>query len=383
MKEANNITEERLRRYVRASVADLEAYAAGGAADAGAIKISANENAYGTPPEVCAAVRRCLDEDARLNRYPDSSCVALRGALSAAFDLPADCFIVGNGLDDVINTFAATFFSAGDEVVIPAMSFVVYESAARAMNATPVRIPMRADLSIDLDAMRAAVRPATKAIFLCTPNNPTGTTISKSAFAAFMDGLNESDAPPLVVVDHAYLDYEAEGPERLDAAHFLGAYANLVVLRTFSKISGLAGLRVGYAAASPALLSYMYRIRPPYTVGALAQAAAVADVSSPSVAAFKSRVRDAVARSRAALENFFRDNGISYIPSQANFVFAMHDMSDDARGAVVSALAERGILVRSLRHEDAPNGLRFSIGTEAENAALIEALSEILNLEKP
>lgn len=374
------VLEEYCRGLVRPDVLRLEGYVPGSApASAGIVRISANENGFGTPPAILDALKRYVDDGAALNRYPDGSCRELRRALSGKFALPEDWFVVGNGLDDVINILALTYLAPGDEVVVPAMTFVVYAGAARAMGATPVVVPMARDLSIDLDAVGGAVTERTKMVVVCNPNNPTGTVVKKGAFDRLLGALASLPRAPLFVLDQAYVDYmPAEDEDAIDVKAVLLAHGNVVALRTFSKMSGLAGLRVGYAIARPEVISHMYRVRPPYTVNALAQLAALVDVTDRSVQAFKAEVSSGVAEERRKLEAFFAASGVRYVPSRANFVFAFFDRPYEDLKDLSEALEERGILVRLLVHEAGPCGLRFSIGTPGENERLIEALKTLL-----
>ena len=366
------------RNLVRSYVLTAGEYAPPPDGVFGIVKLSANENDFGTPPAVRRAIEEQLKRDAGLSRYPDSTCAELRRALSAQFALPADWFLVGNGLDDVINMLAMTFLNQGDEVVIPAMTFGVYEGAAQLLGAHPISVAMRDDLSIDVDGMAAAVTGQTKMLFLCHPNNPTGTVLSGDAFERLLETLASFARPPLLIMDQAYIDYAQHGSEALDAASYLRGHRNLVVLRTFSKISALAGLRVGYAIAHPGLLEFVNRVRPPFTVNSLAQAAAIVDVGDEEVAAHKERVRRSVEKSRGELEALFEELGQPYVRSQANFVFALHDREYDELLDISQRLQQAGLLVRTLRHRQAPSGIRFTIGTEEENRRLIEALRGIL-----
>ena len=377
----NDDFETYFSRLVRTNISGLGGYTPGSQPNfSDAIRISANENNFGTPEPVldalCSHIRDCRG----LHRYPDSDCSELRAALSDKFGLPPEWFIVGNGLDDIINLLALTFFEPGDEVIVPAMSFVVYSSAVRMMNATVVSVPMRDDLSIDTDAIAKAVTSRTKMIFLCSPNNPTGTAVSASDFDSLLTELDLLPVQPMLVVDQAYFEYVSPGDDCADAAKYLSDHKYITVLRTFSKISAIAGLRVGYAMANPQMLSYIYRVRPPYTVNSLAQVAALADISSDSVSDFKERVRKSITESRSELERFFADNGVAYVPSCANFVFAFFDLDFDVLSLFARELASKGIFVRALKHESAPGGLRFSIGTPEENRCLIDALKALLSL---
>ena len=372
--------EKNFERLVRKQVLDLNEYKPGATSDArDAVKISANENNFGTCEAVVEALRRKLAEPAHLNRYPDITCTTLRNALSGVFSLPPDWFLVGNGLDDVITMLATTFIEEGDEVVVPTATFGVYESACCIVGATARRICMQDDLSIDVHGIADALTDKTKLIWICNPNNPTGTAVKKEEFEHLLDATKRFSPAPLLIVDQAYIDFTDENDANLDAMRYLPDNPNVVVLRTMSKISGLAALRLGYAVAHPALLSFIYRIRPPYTVNALAQAAALADISDADAQVFKKRVRKSIDASRNELESFFRDNEIPFVPSQANFVFAFYDRAYEWLVRLSEQLAKKEIYVRTLRHRDAPAGIRFSIGTPDENKTLINALSEILS----
>ncbi len=387
MKTTKNVQREKgvegsleiyYRRFVRSQVLALEEYLPGESGlDPEQIKLSANESDFGVAPAVYKALKAGLASNFPVNRYPDSSCSALREALSHEFGLPADWFIAGNGLDDIITMLALTFLNPDDDVVLPAMSFSVYESVTRMQGATPKAIPMKADLSIDVEAMSEAVDSRTKMLFLCNPNNPTGTIVRTREFNDLVERLSTLPQAPLLIVDQAYIDYLDPHEDYLNAINYVKDHHNVVVLRTFSKISALAGLRVGYAIAHPDLLSYIYRVRQPYTVNALAQLAALTDVRDPSVRAFKDKVKRSVRSSRKKLEKCLADEGIPYVPSYANFVFAMHNLPYEKLGRMAARFEEKGVLVRKLHYEKAPAGLRLSIGTPKENARLIEVIREL------
>ncbi len=371
------------KRLIRTSVLTLEEYAPGPTpAIPGAAKLSANENGFGMAPAVREAIERALSEPPgslkALSRYPDLSCSALREALSRKHGLPADWFLVGNGLDDVINLFALAVLDPEDEAVAPAMTFQVYAGATEMMGARLVAVPMRDDLSIDTEAVAEAVTNRTAMVFLCNPNNPTGTTASREEFDALLRYLDSLPTQPLLIVDQAYADFVEEGVDFPEATRYLEGRRYIVVLHTFSKACGMAGLRVGYAIAHPDLLSYLYRVRQPYTVNALAQAAALAAVEDESALDFEKSARAETLKGRAKLEAFLGERKIPFVPSQGNFVFAFHGRSPKELLALSKKLAEEKILVRTLSHDDAPSGLRFSIGTPEENERLIAALDRVL-----
>jgi histidinol-phosphate aminotransferase len=370
------------RRLVRSEVLSLEEYSAGPAPSSeGSVRISANENGFGPAPAVRDAVSNYLAGKSELYRYPDSSCGALREELSKKHGLPPEWFLVGNGLDDVISIIGMTFLNPGDEVLLPALSFVMYESAARLPGAAPVMIPMKPDMSIDVAAMASSVTSATKMIMLCSPNNPTGTIVRTGEFVGLLDVLSEMPAQPLLVVDQAYADFVGSDEDYPNVIGRIENYNNIMVLRTFSKMSAIAGLRIGYAVAHPALLSYMNRVRLPYTVNSLAQVAALADIREESAAEHRSAVKRSIAANREKLEKLFEEEGVSFVRSYANFVFALYDLEMDDLTRLSGEMVGEGILARTLRYGGANSrraGIRFSIGTDEENERLIKTLRTIL-----
>lgn len=366
-------------KLARVSVRALKEYKPGATSDApGALRLSGNENSFGTCEGVRERLIAFLRSNESLCRYPDITCEAVRDALGRKFSLPAEWFITGNGLDDVMTQIVMTFISEGDEVIVPAATFGVYESDCFIMGAEIKRVPMRPDLSIDVQGVISAITDRTKAIWLCSPNNPTGTILKRDELAAVYDAVMQQTPPPLLIIDEAYADYAEDGCGIARAAELVGEDSPVFMMRTLSKLSGLAAARFGYAAASPRLLSYMWRIRPPYTVNALAQIAALADLDDPDAAEFKSRARESVIRSRAQLQSFLSELGVKFVPSQANFVFAFCGADEGYIRALSSELIKRSVYVRTLIHADAPNGVRISIGTPEENERLMSVLKEVI-----
>lgn len=364
---------------VRREVLGMNVYVPGETShDSDAVVISANENNFGTSDAVRDELLRLIGSADFLNRYPDDGCTALRDALSKRWSLPPDHFIAGNGLDDVITMLAMTFIERGDEVVVPASTFGVYANTCGAIGSTAVRVPMRADLSVDADAMAAAINERTKIVWICTPNNPTGAITTDAELERVIAAADTMPRPPLVIVDHAYADYDFDGSDGVDALKYVRAHKNVMVMRTLSKISGMAALRIGYAIAAPELLGFIARVRPPYTANAIAQAAAAVEVSSPDAAAFRNRVRASVAASRRDLEALLARKGVPFVPSHANFVFAFMGTSDERLDEIARELSSRKIYVRVLKQKLAPSGLRFSIGRPEENARLLSSLDEII-----
>ncbi|MDR0615654.1 MAG: histidinol-phosphate transaminase [Synergistaceae bacterium] len=367
------------KRLLRSNILALDSYSPGQMpAPEDAVFLNANENSFGTPPAILETLRDLLAGKPGLHRYPDITCSRLRDALSEKYRISPERFIVGNGLDDIINMLALTFLEPDDEVLVPAATFALYSSSARMMGAAPVSVPMKSGLSIDTGAITDAVTSRTKMIFLCSPNNPTGTIISRGEFEDLLEKLSFFPTRPLLIVDQAYAEFVDPGQDHADAAKYLEDHNNVAVLKTFSKMSGMAGLRAGYMIAHPNLISYMYRVRFPYTVNALAQAAAETDARDPSVGLFKEKIRAVIMETRAELENFLAESGIPFVPSQANFVFAFYGMPHSELIGISQELGQRGILVRVLKHEHAPCGIRFTVGTPEENIKLISALRDII-----
>lgn len=366
--------ERSLRRFVKG----LIPYAPGSfSASERAVRISANENNFGACPAVVDAIHRFLTEGEGLCRYPDITCTELREALSKKHDLPKDSFIVTNGLDDMITTLAMTFINEGDEVIVPAMTFGVYASTCSILGAVPIAIPMTESLDIDVDKVIAAITDRTKLIWLCTPNNPTGASLSDRDLARIVAAARDRSPAPIAVVDHAYADF-SDSASDADGFSHVRQGENVIAMRTMSKLSGLAALRLGYAAAVPDIISCMYRVRPPYTANAIAQTAALADILLPEAEEHRSRATASIRSSRAKLEEFLSSMGARFVKSSANFVFAFYDRSVDEIKSIAKSLADEEIYVRTLIHSGAPSGLRISIGTEDENERLLDALGRIM-----
>ena len=325
-------------------------------------RLDNNETALGPSPLALAAIARAAE---RGNRYPDAGGFRLKARLAAREGLTPAHFALGAGSNELIALLAHLFVGPGDEVVASHPSFVMYGAAARAFGGTFVPVPGRG-LEHDLDALLAAVTPRTKLLFVCNPNNPTGARIEAAAFERFL-----AQVPGHVVVasDEAYREYVDDGsyPDTVGA---LAAERPLVLLRTFSKIHALAGLRIGYAIARPELAALFDRVRLPFQVNALAQAAALAALDDEAhVEAGRTLARSG----RAALRADLSALGIEAFPSWTNFVLA--DFGDDCR-PVVAALGEKGVLVRALTKWGMESRFaRIGVGTAREHARLLEALS--------
>jgi histidinol-phosphate aminotransferase len=329
----------------------------------GAVKLASNENPLPPSPRVLAALREAL---VGVNRYPDGSGHYLRHALAERHGVDPDAVVLGNGSNELLELLARTFVGGGDEVVLPHPSFVVYPSIVQAVGGTPVVVPLAAH-RLDLPAMARAVTGRTKMVFVANPNNPTGTIVTAAEVGDFLARIPE---PVIVVFDEAYVDFAA-GPDFPDSLAALKQGHRVVVLRTFSKIASLAGLRVGYAVAHPACTALLNRIRQPFNVNSLAQVAALAALTDVE------GQRAAVAMVREGARTLCRalaELGLAHVPTRANFVLVEVPETD----RVYQALLRRGVIVRPMASFGLASHLRITVGTPQENARLVDALRAVL-----
>ncbi|HEV8262836.1 MAG TPA: histidinol-phosphate transaminase [Burkholderiales bacterium] len=327
------------------------------------IKLASNENPLGASPKALAAMRATLDEVAR---YPDGNGFGLRMALARMYGVAAERIVLGNGSNDVLEMAANAFLAPGASAVYSQHAFAVYPLATQATGAAGVEVPAR-DFGHDLDAMARAVRGDTRVVFVANPNNPTGTWLAPEALRAF---LRKLPADVLLVLDEAYYEYLDPGL-RGDSPKWLEHFPNLVISRTFSKAYGLAGLRVGFAFAHPQVADLMNRVRQPFNVSSIAQAAAVAALADQD---FVHRSRALNSQGMQVLTNGFKRLGLSWIPSYANFVsFKVQKAAE-----VFQRLLRQGVIVRPIAGYGMPEYLRVTVGTEPENARFLAALEAVL-----
>ena len=329
-------------------------------------KLSSNENPFGPSPRAIAAMQAVVAEG---HRYPDPASTALRQALAAKHGLDADRIICGTGSDELLHLLAGAFASAGDEVLFPRYSFVVYELAARRVGATPVAAPDR-DYACDVDTMLAAVSERTRLVYLANPNNPTGTQISAAELRRLHAGL---PADCVFAIDGAYAEF-ADG-DYVDGLTMATEFANVVALRTFSKLHGLAAQRVGWAYGAPDVIAALNRIRGPFNVATTGQAGAIAALGdndwADKVLDHTRQWRRWMAGEIAALGNA----GLRAIPSTANFVLVEFPEAGPVTAATANAaLLGDGIIARYLGGQNMPRCLRISVGTEAETRAAMTSL---------
>jgi histidinol-phosphate aminotransferase len=297
--------------------------------------------------------------------YPDGGCFVLRQKLAAARGLAPDQFVIGNGSNEIIELLGHALLGPGDEVVMAAPSFVVYKLVTLLFGATPVEVPLR-DHRHDLAALAAAITPRTKLVFVCSPNNPTGTANTEAELLAFGRSLPDH---VVGVFDEAYAEYVENAP---DLRPLIREGRNVVCLRTFSKIYGLAGLRIGYGCAAPETAALLNRVRQPFNVNAVAQAAAIAALED---AAFAQRCAEENRAGMRQLEDGFRRLGLEWVPSEANFVLVR--VGDG--GAVFDALQRRGVIVRPVKSYGLPAWVRVTVGTGRENERLLQELAGVLS----
>ena len=327
------------------------------------IKLASNENPLGPSPLAVQALGKEVMHG--LNRYPDGGAFYLRTALGKHLGVAPECVILGNGSNELLDIAVKTFMQPGDEAVMAWPSFVVYPMAVQAQGCTGVRVPL-VDLRHDLQAMADAITDKTRIVFIANPNNPTGTINSAREFDAFMKRVPEG---VLVVVDEAYFEY-VDAPDYADSMLHFRDGRDILILRTFSKAYGLAGLRIGYGVSRPEVLAAMNRIREPFNTSTPAQAAALAALDDRG---HLDKSRKANAEGRAFLAGELKDLGLAPAPTQANFVFIPLGAGRDA-GEMYNALLRQGVIVRPM----GPEALRVTIGTMAENRAFIAALKKIL-----
>jgi histidinol-phosphate aminotransferase len=323
-------------------------------------KLSSNESPL---PPFASALAAMIEELSGLNEYPDGSAYQLTQLLSSHYGVASEQIILGNGSNEIIDQIAMSCLMPGDEAVYCAPSFVVYRSSAQIAGAEFRELPMRADGSYDLDALLAAITPRTKIAYVCTPNNPTGGVVSQSELAAFVD---QVPSHVLVVVDAAYEEFITD-PTAADPLSLYDGSRPYVVLRTFSKMYSLAGIRVGYGFAPEPVVERVNKVRAPFNVNSIAQAAARASLGDEDEV-IRRRALNAAGRER--LQACFESLGLAFIPSQANFVWV--EVPDAA--STFNELLVRGVIVRIF---SGVQGLRVGVGDEAGVGHTIQAFEEL------
>lgn len=335
--------------------------------EASIVKLASNENPLGMPQSARDAVVAAMRD---AGRYPDSNGYELKQAISAKYDVPQDWITLGNGSNDILELCAHAFVQPGQGVVFSEYSFAVYPLATQGVGGKAIVVPAQ-NFGHDLPAMARAITPDTRLVFIANPNNPTGTFVPAADIADFL-----AQVPPQVVVvlDEAYNEYLA--PElQYDSIAWVRQYPNLLVSRTMSKAYGLAGLRVGFGIAQPQITDLLNRIRQPFNVNAMAQAAAIAALADTAFLTHSAEVnRDGYRQLTAAFEQM----ALEYVPSYGNFVLVRVGDDDKAGARVNLALLKQGVIVRPVGNYGLPEWLRVSIGLPQENEAFLAALKKAL-----
>ena len=325
------------------------------------IKMASNENPLGPSPKAVAAMTKALTES---HIYPDGFGFRLREAIANKFGVAIEQTILGNGSNEIIEFIGHAFLKPGDNVITAEHAFVVYKLMATLFGADTIEVPDPGFVH-DLDAMLAAVTPKTKELFIANPNNPTGTVVSFDALQRFMDKVPEH---VVVVIDEAYYEFMEAPP---DTMKFVREGRNVILLRTFSKIQGLAGLRIGYGIGPAELISVVHKTRQPFNANAMAQAGALAGLLDDEHQHKTKLITD---EGRTYLQNQFASMGLEYVPSHANFVLVK--VGDG--NAVFQKMLDKGVIVRAMAEYKLPDWVRISVGTMDQNHRCIATLKEVL-----
>jgi histidinol-phosphate aminotransferase len=329
------------------------------------IKVASNENPFGPSPLALAAMQKAI---AGVNLYPDGNAFYLKQKLAAKLGIETTNLILGNGSNEIIEFVAHTLLAPGDDVVVSQFCFAIYPIVAKMFGANLVIVPAK-DYGHDLPAMLKAITPKTRIVFVANPNNPTGTLAPREEVIQFV---NDVPDDVLLVMDEAYIEFLDDAVELVPLIR-LGVRKNLILMRTFSKIYGLAGLRIGYGIGNPDLIAALEKTRQPFNVNLLAQAAALAALDD------NGHVRKTRANNFGGLEFFrraFRDLKLEFVPSFANFILVRVGEGQK----IFDAMQKQGVIVRPMGGYQLPEWIRISVGTPKENERCLNALKK--NLEK-
>lgn len=325
------------------------------------IKLASNENPIGPSPEALRAIEKILPN---IHRYPDGSGFYFKKTIAEYFNLRPQNIILGNGSNEIIELSVRTFLNPGDEIVMADQSFIVYQIVTQSANCKGIIVSLR-DFTHDLDRMADAVTEKTRMIFISNPNNPTGTAVGREDVERFMGRLRDDI---IVIFDEAYYEY-VERKDFPDTLKYVVEGKNVIVLRTFSKIYGMAGLRIGYGFGRDELVDYMNRVRQPFNVNSLAQIGAVAALKDKS---HLERSIEVNRKGKEYLYGEFKKLGLNYVPTEANFILVK---AGNGRN-IYNRLLKNGVIIRPLDGYKFPDYIRVTIGLPEENKRFIEALKE-------
>ncbi len=330
------------------------------------IKLASNENPLGPSPKAMQAMRDQLEHQ---HFYPDGNCFYLKQALSKRLNVKPEQLIFGNGSDEILSFLTLAYINPGDEAVMVSPSFSEYDFAMRLMGGVPIHVPLAGEeFEYDLEAVLRAVNEKTRLVFICSPNNPTGTIVKKNDLDHFIDRLPEKVT---LVLDQAYMEY-VNNPEHPGGLDYIEKDYPVIALRTFSKIYGLAGLRIGFGIAPAELIHDLNRVREPFNVNAMAQSAALAALDDNE---HLDRSRSLVNDARKQLTEGLAEMGLKPVPDEANFCFI--DIKVDSKQAF-QALLKRGVIVRTGDIFGLPTYIRVTYGTAEQNKRFLSALEKVL-----
>ncbi len=330
------------------------------------VKLASNENPYGASPHAIKATKDALSS---LHIYPDPNSYDLRNALAKKHGISPSKFVFGTGSDGLIELICKTYLEPGDEAIIPYPSFSLYETNVIASSGTPVNVPLNSEYTMDFDAMADSITDKTKIIWLCNPNNPTGAIYSDFAQENFINKIRDD---VLIVIDEAYFEFAFGKNNYPDSEKLLDKHKNIIILRTFSKIYGLASLRVGYGMADESIISAMDKIRAPFNVNSIAQTAAVASLEDKEFAEMTIKYNE---ENKKYLYSEFNKLGLFYIESFTNFI--MVDTKRDSK-EIYTKLLKKGYIVKGGHVLGMDGFLRVTIGTKEECIGFISALKEVI-----
>ena len=335
-----------------------------------AVKLASNENPLGPSPKACEAIKKAAEE---LHLYPDGGCFYLRRAIAEKFGVSPDSLLLGNGSNELIELLIHAFVLPGTHVVASEASFIVYKLASKVRGREVREVPLAADRGYDLKALAEAVDADTRMVFIANPNNPTGTHIGAEALDTFIEEMDAraGDDPPILVLDEAYYEY-VDAPGAPDSMAILARRPRTVVLRTFSKAYGLAGLRCGYGFTTPDIVAQINRVRAPFNVNSLAQVGAIAALDDDD---FLKRAVTLNRECKAWLEAELSSRGLGVTPSQTNFLLV--DFHSNAM-PFYEALMTQGVITRPMGGYGLHTCLRISVGLPEENQKLVEAVDALM-----
>lgn len=332
------------------------------------IRLASNESPYGPSPKAIEAMKEAVHNSWL---YPEPTCRNLREKLAELYDLSPEEFVVGNGADHLISLIGQAFINKGDEVIYGAPTFMSYRESALSMGGIPVQVPLTDDYVYDLEAILEAITEKTKLIYICNPNNPTGTILQPDRLVQF---LKQVPSHVLVILDEAYVDFIME-KDYLTGTDLIKEGYKILSLRTFSKLHGLAGTRVGYAMGSEDVLAPLKAVRPTFEVNRIAIAGAEASLDDLS---YSKDVLQKIISETERLSNVYKESGFDVIGTHANFMFI--DVKKETSD-VSEALLKKGLIVRPCTPWGLKTHLRITIGTPEQNDQLIRAIKEIMNME--